>query len=162
MTYCVVSKSVCIILTCDVPFHLQNRLAQAIGVQREDVNIPSSKDTCAVVAFVPIWRKPWMTINGMSYGASLLRSIGIDVSHASSKDPYPVLSMSQFPISNASVALLPSEPYTFGEKHISEIRELCGIDDVRLIDGKDLFWWGHRTPSARRKLKSQLSDLVSS
>ena len=28
-------------------------------------------------AFVPIWRRPWMTINGDTYGASVLRAVGI-------------------------------------------------------------------------------------
>ena len=29
-------------------------------------------------AFVPIWRRPWMTIGGATYGSSLLAELGVD------------------------------------------------------------------------------------
>ena len=114
-----------------------------------------------VVAFVPIWRRPWMTINSSTYGASLLASIGIGVSHADAPSPYPIVEASDLQGVRANVVLLPTEPYVFGERHVSEIQELTGITDVRIVDGKDLFWWGHRSIEAQGRLAQQLSDLVS-
>ena len=118
------------------------------------------KSALRVVAFVPIWRRPWMTINSSTYGASLLESIGIGVSHADAPSPYPIVEVDDLRGVRANVVLLPTEPYVFGERHVGEIRELTGIIDVRIIDGKDLFWWGHRSSEAQGRLAQQLSDLV--
>ena len=112
------------------------------------------------VAFVPIWRRPWMTINASTYGASLLASIGITVSHAGAPTPYPTIETGDLLGLKADVVLLPTEPYVFGERHLSEVKELTGINDVRIVNGKDLFWWGHRTVEARHRLAQQLADLV--
>ena len=48
------------------------------------------------------------------------------------------------------MVLLPTEPYVFAERHIAE---------VRIIDGKDLFWWGARTQDALTRLGNDLARL---
>jgi ABC-type Fe3+-hydroxamate transport system substrate-binding protein len=139
------------------------RLAGAVGVTFDDadplVSTTASNDG-ALTAVVPIWRTPWMTINGATYGASLLGSIGIRVSHADASESYPMVSPDALAATGASIVLLPTEPYAFAERHVPEIRSLTGIDDVRIVDGKDLFWWGVRTPAARTRLAGQLADLL--
>ena len=62
---------------------------------------------------------------------------------------------------DVDVVLLPTEPYAFAERHVAEVRDLVGVDDVRIVDGRDLFWWGVRTDGARDRLALQLRDLVS-
>lgn len=134
------------------------RLAVAVGVVVRPVaeHVPR---TDKVTAFVPIWRRPWMTINASTYGASMLASIGIRVSHADVVESYPMLDPDALGATGASVVLLPTEPYVFAERHVPEIRSLTGIDDVRIVDGKDLFWWGVRTGDAQQRLARQLADL---
>ena len=60
-------------------------LAGALKVVRELATLvggTSAPDVAPVVApigrsvFVPIWRRPWMSINGQTYGASLLDHLG--------------------------------------------------------------------------------------
>jgi hypothetical protein len=105
-----------------------------------------------------------MTINAMTYGASLLESIGVGISHAGSSVAYPEVSGDELSRLGADagvdVVLLPTEPYAFAERHVSEIAEATGIADVRIIDGRDLFWWGVRTEAAQERLAKQLDDLL--
>jgi hypothetical protein len=50
------------------------------------------------------------------------------------------------------VVLLPSEPYVFREEHAEQLRrELPGVA-IAFVDGRDLFWWGIRTPGAAASL----------
>ena len=111
------------------------------------------------VAFVPIWRRPWMTISRETYGATLLRCLGIHVFQPNSPDAYPTLSDEDLAGLNAQIVLLPTEPYVFAERHIGEVQERIGISDVRIIDGKDLFWWGARTNDALTRLGNDLARL---
>lgn len=134
------------------------RLAAAVG-RPFDATLPAPARTEPVVAFVPIWRKPWMTFNSATYGASMLESIGVVVSHADAAETYPTVDAQDLAATGACVVLLPTEPYAFAERHVSEIAALTGIDDVRIVDGKDLFWWGVRTEGALVRLAAQLADL---
>jgi len=111
------------------------------------------------VAFVPIWRRPWMTIGRETYDATLLRCLGIHVFQANSPEAYPTLRDEDLAGLNAQMVLLPTEPYVFSERHIAEVQERTGISDVRIIDGKDLFWWGARTNDALARLGNDLARL---
>lgn len=139
------------------------RLAEIVGVNHEPPALPIVVEP-AVRVFVPIWRKPWMTISAATYGASLLASIGLEVSHHAAVDTYPEVGIDELGRLAASkdvrAVLLPTEPYAFAERHVAEIAKLTNIDDVRIIDGRDLFWWGVRTHGARERLAVSLADLL--
>ena len=105
-------------------------------------------------AFVPIWRRPWMTINADTYGSSLLLHLGVTNVFAGAADRYPAIALDD--IKDADVVLAPSEPYPFGPRHEAELR---AVAPVLFVDGKDLFWWGVRTPRALERLGAQLSRL---
>lgn len=110
-------------------------------------------------AFVAIWRRPWMTCNGSTYGSSMLASIGVHNVFAASADAYPTVTLADVAERRPDLVLLPSEPYPFGLRHVAEIREAMPAD-VRLINGQDLFWWGARTPGARDRLARALASQV--
>jgi len=135
------------------------RLAQGVGLEFDSSTTIRAVPP-RVTAFVPIWRKPWMTINRHTYGASLLESIGVTVSHADTASTYPIVDVNDMGSTGARVVLLPSEPYAFAERHVAEVASLTGIDDVRIVDGRDLFWWGVRTRPAQSRLAAQLADLL--
>jgi ABC-type Fe3+-hydroxamate transport system substrate-binding protein len=99
--------------------------------------------------FVPIWRRPWMTVGGTTYGSSLLSAAGFENVFSDAAEPYPTLDLEEAAGRRPDLVLAPSEPYPFKEKHRSEL-EVAG--PVRFVDGRDLFWWGVRTPAARRRL----------
>ena len=105
-------------------------------------------------AFVPIWRRPWMTLNGDTYGSSLLAILGVDNVFAGDADRYPTTTLADAAARRPDLVLAPSEPYPFAERHVAELREVA--PDVRLVDGQDLFWWGVRTPAAIERLRQSI------
>lgn len=101
-----------------------------------------------ICAFVPIWRKPWMSLSSSTYGSSLLAHVGVGNALADAHDRYPEVALEDVV---ADVVLAPSEPYPFGERFRSELEVVA---PVVFVDGQDLFWWGSRTPGAVERLKT--------
>jgi ABC-type Fe3+-hydroxamate transport system substrate-binding protein len=114
-------------------------------------------------AFVPIWRRPWMSINANTYGASMLAHLGIGLVTAAAVETYPVVELADIRAARPNLVLVPSEPYVFEDRHLDELdRALRSVDEtlpVVRIDGQDLFWWGSRTPAAIVRLRDSLSAL---
>jgi ABC-type Fe3+-hydroxamate transport system substrate-binding protein len=108
-------------------------------------------------AAVLVWRRPWMTMNGNTYGSSLLELIGIDNAFVGDDDRYPEVALDGIAGRRPDLVLLPSEPYPFKDRHVAEVRAAVSDADVRLVDGRDLFWWGARTPEAVTRLHNALS-----
>jgi ABC-type hemin transport system substrate-binding protein len=108
-------------------------------------------------AFVAVWRRPWMSLAVDTYGASLLDLLGVGNVFADSLDRYPEVSLTEVAARAPNLVVLPSEPYAFGERHVQEVRaEVAGVP-IALVDGRDLFWWGIRTPDAAARLRSALA-----
>lgn len=105
-------------------------------------------------AFVPIWRRPWMACGADTYGSSLLAHLGIGNVFDGRPERYPETSLDEVAGLAPDVVLAPSEPYPFGPRHVAE---LSAVAPVVLVDGRDLFWWGVRTPAALGRLGSQLA-----
>ena len=104
-----------------------------------------------------IWRRPWMTMNGITYGASLLSVLGwrnavAGVKDHPIKDRYPEASLEQLAGFAPELVLLPDEPYPFADRHVAEVDAAFPTARVALVDGQDLFWWGIRTPDAIDRL----------
>ena len=57
------------------------------------------------------------------------------------------------------LVVLPSEPYPFAERHVAEVQRLLPASRVVLVDGRDLLWWGVRTPVAIERLRAVLRAL---
>lgn len=100
--------------------------------------------------FVPIWKRPWMTVGDQTYGSSILSAAGFDNVYAGSPDPYPTIDLADASARRPDLVLAPSEPYPFAERHRAE---LARVAPVVLVDGRDLFWWGARTPAALDRLR---------
>jgi ABC-type Fe3+-hydroxamate transport system substrate-binding protein len=132
-------------------------LAAAAGTEVPVLERPGDVSGERVSAFVPIWRRPWMTVNGSTYGASLLRSIGIDLVTADQPTEYPAVDLNDIARLAPDVVLVPSEPYSFADAHVGELGDAFPAARILRVDGEDLFWWGIRTPAARRRLADQLA-----
>jgi ABC-type Fe3+-hydroxamate transport system substrate-binding protein len=104
-------------------------------------------------AFVPIWKRPWMTLSGGTYGSSLLAAAGVANVFADAGERYPTVTLEEAAARRPDVVLAPSEPYPFRERHVPLLAEVA---PVVLVDGQDLFWWGVRTPAALDRLRQQL------
>jgi ABC-type Fe3+-hydroxamate transport system substrate-binding protein len=108
-------------------------------------------------AAVLVWRRPWMTMNRDTYGSSLLELIGVDNAFAGAPDRYPEVTLNEIGARRTDVVLLPSEPYPFQDRHVAEVAAALPDADTRLVDGRDLFWWGIRTPAAVTRVRSALT-----
>ena len=131
-------------------------LADALGLHRPPPGSGQHGRGVGLRAFVPIWRRPWMTMNGTTYGSSLLEAIGIGNVFADSDDRYPTTTLEEAAALHPDVVLAPSEPYVFTDKHVPE---LSAVAPVELVDGQDLFWWGARTPQAIERLRARLERI---
>ena len=136
-------------------------LADVVGVAHDSKRAQPAAMTGTNVtlpwrAFVPIWRRPWMTINADTYGSSLLARLGFGNVFADAGDRYPEVTLDEVRARRPDVVLVPTEPYAFGEKHLAEVEEGVGVP-ARLVDGKDLFWWGVRTEAALERLSPAAS-----
>ena len=105
-------------------------------------------------AFVPIWRRPWMTMNRETYGASVLARLGLAGLFDDADERYPAVELDQVAARRPDLVLLPSEPYPFRERHRADVAGLGA--EVRFVDGQDLFWWGVRTPAAIDRLRQSI------
>jgi ABC-type Fe3+-hydroxamate transport system substrate-binding protein len=134
-------------------------LAGAIGVAAPgpfdawDAWMRRTRRAPNVSAFVPIWRRPWMSLAADTYGSSLLAHVGITNVFGDASDRYPEVALSEVGARAPEVALLPNEPYAFAERHALELREALPGVRVSFVDGRDLFWWGIRTPAAVERLR---------
>jgi ABC-type Fe3+-hydroxamate transport system substrate-binding protein len=108
-------------------------------------------------AFVPIWRRPWMTIGPRTYGASLLAYLGVDLATADIVGDYPTVELADLATRSPDLVLVPSEPYAFSDDHLDELSAVLPRATVRRIDGQDLFWWGVRTPGAIERLGATIA-----
>jgi ABC-type Fe3+-hydroxamate transport system substrate-binding protein len=99
-------------------------------------------------AFVPIWRRPWMTINSDTYGSSLLAAAGFANVFADAPERYPTVTLEEASARHAAVVLLPSEPYPFAERH--RFRSRSALTSPRRRARQP----GVRTPSWRAPLSS--------
>ena len=127
------------------------RLATAVGVDVPPLAIPEPP-AATLRAVVPIWRRPWMTISGATYGSDLLRAIGVVNVFADTDRPYPEVTLDDMAARSPDVVLVPSEPYVFTDEHLTE---LSAVAPTLRVDGQDLFWWGARTPAAIERLRVQ-------
>ncbi len=109
-------------------------------------------------AFVPIWRRPWMTIGTATYGASLLDAAGVEVVTFGDV-AYPTVTLDEVAAAKPDLVLVPSEPYEFGDAHLAELAAEIPTAQVGRVDGQDLFWWGVRTPAALTRLVQALGHL---
>jgi hypothetical protein len=93
-----------------------------------------------------------MTLSADTYGSSLLELAGFENVFADAADRYASVTLADVAARRPDVVVLPSEPYTFGARHRAEIEAAVPECTVRFVDGRDVFWWGIRTPDAARRL----------
>jgi ABC-type Fe3+-hydroxamate transport system substrate-binding protein len=126
-------------------------LAARVEVDWEPTALPVPPPA-TMTAFVPIWRRPWMTIGRPTYGVSVLEHLGI-VTVFEDDGPYPTVDLDEVRRRNPDVVLAPSEPYPFTTR---QLPELSSVAPTTFVDGRDLFWWGDRTPNALDRLAASI------
>jgi ABC-type Fe3+-hydroxamate transport system substrate-binding protein len=144
----------------DVPGELE-RLADALGVDVPRTELVPPRPATGLRAFVPIWRRPWMTVAADTYVSSVLEWVGIgnvydDVHGETDADRYPTIDLDDVIARAPDVVIAPDEPYPFGERHRAELESVA---PTTFIDGKDVTWWGFRTATAIDRLTHLVDHL---
>jgi ABC-type Fe3+-hydroxamate transport system substrate-binding protein len=132
-------------------------LATGLGIDRPPIVVPDPPEPFGVRAFVPVWRRPWMSMSGGTYGSSLLAHLGVANLYADAAVRYPEVTVEDVAARRPDVVLLPTEPYPFKDRHRAEWEPVA---PAVLVDGQDLFWWGTRTPAALERLREALARLL--
>jgi len=132
------------------------RLAAAAKVQLDPQTLPELAPL-SLRAFVPIWRRPWMSIGAHTFGSQLLHAIGVTNIFEHSPSEYPEVDLVTVNDLSPDIIIVPSEPYEFDDQHLEEFSEIA--PSIR-VDGRDLFWWGVRTPTAMRRLHDELRSTM--
>lgn len=138
-----------------------DELAALIGTVPPDLTLPEVPPL-GVSVFVPIWRRPWMTISDDTYGGTLLAQLGCRLVPGISQNRYPHVNLDEVAELRPDVLAVPSEPYEFTDSHIAELQGVLDVSAPIRIDGQDLFWWGARTPDAITRLTNQISAALPS
>lgn len=114
-----------------------------------------------VRVFCPIWRDPWMTINGDTFAHAVLGACGASNPWADAADRYPEVLLDEVRDAGVEAALLPDEPYVFDESDRRDLLEALPLDPerVRLLDGEALTWYGARTPDGLRTVADAVDDV---
>jgi ABC-type Fe3+-hydroxamate transport system substrate-binding protein len=140
-------------------------LAAAVGVTGRpaarydlgaDPTSRPSRQAGGLRVFVPIWRRPWMSIGGRTYGSSLLEAAGAVNVLADAAEPYPTVTLDEVVARRPDLVLAPSEPYPFAERHAALF---AAVAPMVTVDGKDLFWWGARSGGALERLGALVAEL---
>ena len=94
-----------------------------------------------------------MTINADTYGASVLRPLGVELVTAAPADRYPTVELDDVAARRPTSCWCRASRTRSPTRHVDELRRAFPAADVRRVDGQDLFWWGIRTPGALDRLR---------
>ncbi|HKB63892.1 MAG TPA: helical backbone metal receptor, partial [Burkholderiales bacterium] len=93
-----------------------------------------------------IWKNPWMTVSRDTYVSRMLALVKWETVPAECSDRYPEIQLDSGMLDGADAVLLSSEPYSFREGHVAELRAepLLAKKRIALIDGEMTAWYGSR------------------
>ena len=98
-----------------------------------------------------------MTLAADTYGSSVLELLGVGNVCGAADARYPEVTLEELAARRPTLVVLPDEPYAFGERHVPEVEAALAPARPVLVDGRDLFWWGTRTPDAVSRLEARLA-----
>jgi ABC-type hemin transport system substrate-binding protein len=132
-------------------------LAHRVGVEwsMPPLHEPAAREP-RLSAFVPIWKRPWMALGAPTYGTSVLERLGVGNVYAADGS-YPSTTLEDAAARRPDVVVAPSEPYPFEERHRVELESVA---PALFVDGKDLVWWGTRTPGALQRLAATFAGSI--
>jgi ABC-type Fe3+-hydroxamate transport system substrate-binding protein len=138
--------------------------------------------------FVPIWDEPLMTFSDDTFAADLLGQAGLGNAFGDRERRYPLaadlgrrspiaadrlgdrdtryprISLDEVVARAPDVVLLPDEPHAFGADDVARFAALeipaARRGAVRLLSGKDLFWYGAWMLDALPRLRGLIADLA--
>lgn len=132
----------------EAALRLTHELADALALARS-VGASLSAET----VLYAIWKNPWMTVSRDTYVSAMLAIVGWKTLPIQPEKRYPEVALDDSVWQNAERIFLSSEPYSFGDEHIDELRDEMGLTQpVQLIDGEMVSWYGVRAIAGLRYL----------
>ena len=124
----------------DAANRLANELAAALaGARAVGARMP------AQTVLYAIWKNPWMTISRDTYVSAMLETVGWKTLPVQAEKRYPEMAAEDSIWRSAERIFLSSEPYSFGDEHIEELRSTMQLTQpIELIDGEYVSWYGVR------------------
>jgi ABC-type Fe3+-hydroxamate transport system substrate-binding protein len=109
--------------------------------------------------FVPIWKKPYMSVGSDTYVHDVLEMCGGE-NICSDATRYPIITLKDIEAAQPEVILLPDEPYPFSAEDLEDFHALdvpaIHADRIHLVDGKLLTWYGPRMATSLVQLSTLL------
>jgi ABC-type Fe3+-hydroxamate transport system substrate-binding protein len=109
--------------------------------------------------FVPIWKKPYMSVGSDTYVHDVLGTCGGE-NVCGDATRYPIITLEEVEAAQPEVVLLPDEPYPFSAEDLEEFYALdvpaASSYRIHLVDGKLLTWYGPRMASSLVQLSALL------
>lgn len=114
-----------------------------------------------ISCFVPIWKRPLMSIGGRTYMADLLRTCGARNVFDDAQKKYFETLPDEVRAREPDAILLPTEPYRFRESDRAFFVERFDLplDVVRVVDGQAFTWFGTRSLEGLRVLTAAVAEL---
>jgi ABC-type Fe3+-hydroxamate transport system substrate-binding protein len=103
-------------------------------------------------AVVPIWRRPWMVLGPDTFAGDVLARLGVRNTFDGASMRYPKVELAE--LHAAELVVLPDEPYAFSA---TDGPECFPGQDVALVSGRHLTWYGPSLVEAPAVLAAQLS-----
>ena len=103
-------------------------------------------------AVVPIWRRPWMVLGRDTFAGDVLAQFGVRNTFDGAALRYPKVDLAE--LHAAELVVLPDEPYAFSA---TDGPECFPGQDVALVSGRHLTWYGPSLVEASARLAAQLS-----
>lgn len=99
-----------------------------------------------------IWRKPFMAAGQNTFINDMMKKVGFE--NVITEDRYPELSLEAVQSLQPEVILLSSEPYPFKSEHLEELKVICPVAEIKLVDGEMFSWYGSRLLKAPTYFKT--------
>ena len=120
------------------------RLAAELGAALTRARAVGAQLPAQTVLYA-IWKNPWMTISRDTYVSAMLETVGWKTLPVQAEKRYPEVASDDSVWRDAERIFLSSEPYSFGDEHIDELRRTMGLTQpIELIDGEYVSWYGVR------------------
>ena len=127
---------------------LARQLADALALARS-VGASMPPET----VLYAIWKNPWMTVSRDTYVSAMLATVGWKTLPIQAEKRYPEVALNDPVWQDAERIFLSSEPYSFGDEHITALRDEMGLTQpIQLIDGEMVSWYGVRAIAGLRYL----------
>ncbi|WP_371619587.1 helical backbone metal receptor [Streptomyces sp. NBC_00454] len=105
------------------------------------------------LAFVPIWRRPWMVLGRDTFAGDLLARLGVRNAYAGHAERYPRIPAAELAAAGCDLVVLPDEPYRFTAGDGPEA--FPGLP-AALLSGRHLTWYGPSLAEAPAVLAAAL------